>query len=190
MLRVFFSSYFSSSTFESSSFFCSGWKNWVFAGAQFHAVTGSSSGLKISLVAELEADVVGVDPGAGPELDPGPEVTPEVSEPAGERLDDVGLASEDLTDQEVEYCEAALASRLILLFAFLSSMILRSCSTLLLVSCCSSSGVDGWCWWHPENIAAEGSKPGRKRFLLGSELPLGLAPTPGKEWTVNVNFNF
>ena len=157
MLRVFFSSYFSSSTFESSSFFCSGWKNWVFAGAQFHAVTGSSSGLKISLVAELEADVVGVEPGAGPELDPGPEVTPEVSEPAGERLDDVDLASEDLTDQEVEYCEAALASRLILLFAFLSSMILRSCSTLLLVSCCSSSGVDGWCWWQPENIAAEGS---------------------------------
>jgi len=51
-------------------------------GAQFHAVTGSSSGLKISLAAELEADVDGVDPGAGPELDPGPEVIPGVSGPA------------------------------------------------------------------------------------------------------------
>jgi hypothetical protein len=60
-------------------------------------------------------------------------------------LDDDGLASEDLTDHEVEYCEAALASRLILLFAFLSSMIRRSCSILLRVICCSSSGVAGWC---------------------------------------------
>ena len=48
------------------------------------AVTGSSSGLKISLAA-LD-DGVGVDPGAGPELDPDPEVTPELSDPAGDRF--------------------------------------------------------------------------------------------------------
>jgi hypothetical protein len=40
--------------------------------------------LKISL-AELD-DGVGVDPAAGPELDPDPEVTPELSDPAGDRF--------------------------------------------------------------------------------------------------------
>ncbi len=40
--------------------------------------------MKISLAA-LD-DGVGVDPGAGPELDPDPEVTPELSDPAGDRF--------------------------------------------------------------------------------------------------------
>lgn len=148
-------------------------------GRLVQAVTGSSSGLKISLAELDDADGVCGDPGADPaELEPDPEATPEVSELAGERFGD-DLASEDLTDHEVEYCAAALAaaaSLLILLLAFLSSMIFRNCSILLLVIFCSSSGVAGC--WNPEKSEAEGSKPGLKMRAFGSEQSIGVAPTP------------
>jgi hypothetical protein len=113
--------------------------------------------LKISLEVAGEAeDATAAPPDPFPLADAELTAADELSELPAE-CEAAGLASEDLTDHEVEYWAAALAaaaSLLIRLRALRSSMILLRCSILLRVTFCSSSGVGGW----PKVV---GSNPGR-----------------------------